>query len=104
MSWNEWKSARNSMIRGRFWLYLVGNLRADLQHAAPYVHAINDPFGTLVSGEVHQRQTRRAIQLQVREFETAEHLDLMISQAGSNSAGGRTEPASQIFRTLAQRP
>lgn len=26
-----------------------------------------------------------------REFETAEHLDLTISQAGSNSVGGRTE-------------
>lgn len=77
MSRNVWKSARNSMIRGRFWLY---------------------------SGEVHQRQTRRAIQLRFREFETAEHLDLMISQAGSNSAGERTEPASQIFRTLAPRP
>lgn len=30
MSWNEWKTAKGT-LRDRFWLYLVGNLRADLQ-------------------------------------------------------------------------
>ena len=52
MSWNEWKSASHSDLRARFWLYLVGNLRADLDHASPYVRAINDPFGSLVSETV----------------------------------------------------
>jgi hypothetical protein len=88
MSWNEWKSARNSTIRSRFWLYLVGNLRADLQHAAPYVRAINDPFGTLVSEEVQQRQMRRAVQLRVREFETAEHLDLAVRRISRSPRDG----------------
>jgi len=78
MSWNEWKSARNSRVRERFWLYLVGNLRADLAHATPYVRAIHDPFGTLAGQEVHQEQVRRAVQLRVREFKTAEHLDLTV--------------------------
>lgn len=78
MSWNEWKSARNSRVRERFWLYLVGNLRADLPHAEPFVRAIHDPFGTLVGEEVRQEQVRRAVQLRVREFKTAEHLDLTV--------------------------
>lgn len=29
MSWNEWKTASASSVRGSFWLYLVGNLRSD---------------------------------------------------------------------------
>jgi hypothetical protein len=80
MSWNEWKSARASHVRELFWLYLVGNLRADLATSAPFVRAIRDPFGSLVADEVHERQVRRAVQLRVREFTEAEHLDLRIGQ------------------------
>ena len=76
MSWNEWKTAKASKLRSSFWLYLVGNLRADLPHALPYVRAIHDPFGTLVANEVSDHQVRRAVQLRVREFKHAEHLDL----------------------------
>lgn len=78
MSWNEWKSASLSDLRARFWLYLVGNLRADLDHASPYVRAINDPFGSLVGETVENQQLKRAVQLRVREFTTAEHLDLTV--------------------------
>jgi hypothetical protein len=78
MSWNEWKSASHSDLRTRFWLYLAGNLRADLEHASPYLRAINDPFGSLVGETVEDRQVRRAVQLRVREFATAEHLDLTV--------------------------
>ena len=79
MSWNEWKSARASHLRPLFWLYLVGNLRADLATSAPFVRAIGDPFGSLVADEVHEQQVRRAVQLRVREFTEAEHLDLGVS-------------------------
>ena len=78
MSWNEWKSAANSSLRGQFWLYLAGNLRSDLEHAVPYIRAIKDPFGSLSGQTVEERQVRRAVQLRVREFETAEHLDLAV--------------------------
>lgn len=78
MSWNEWKSASHSDLRPRFWLYLAGNLRSDLQHALPFLRAINDPFGSLVGDTVEDRQVRRAVQLRVREFATAEHLDLLV--------------------------
>ena len=84
MSWNEWKSASRSSLRAKFWLYLVGNLRADLDHASPYVRAINDPFGSLVSETVEDRRLQRAVQLRVREFIEAEHLDLTVTRpAGS---------------------
>jgi hypothetical protein len=75
MSWNEWKSASKSALRDAFWLYLVNNLRADLP-AAPYVRAINDPFGTLLGEETADATVRRAVQLRVREFEQAEELVL----------------------------
>jgi hypothetical protein len=76
MSWNEWKSARASHIREKFWLYLVGNLRADLGHAKPFVRAINDPFGSLAAMEIEEYHVSRAVQLRVREFAQAEQLDL----------------------------
>jgi hypothetical protein len=76
MSWNEWKSARSSDIRDRFWLYLVGNLRADLLHTQPFVRAIHDPFGTLAADEFVEHHVSHAFQLRVREFREAEHLDL----------------------------
>ena len=84
MSWNEWKSASHSDLRAKFWLYLVGNLRADLDHASPYVRAIKDPFGSLVSETVEDQQLKRAVQLRVREFATAEHLDLTVTRPAEN--------------------
>lgn len=79
MSWNEWKSASHSDLSSNFWLYLVGNLRADLENAPPFVRAIKDPFGSLASKKVEGQQFRRAVQLRVREFETAEHLNLTVT-------------------------
>lgn len=75
---DEWKSASHSDLRSTFWLYLAGNLRSDLGHAPPYLRAICDPFGSLVGETVEDRQVRRAVQLRVREFATAEHLDLTV--------------------------
>jgi hypothetical protein len=75
MSWNEWKSARGSSLRESFWLYLVGNLRSDLAAARPFVRAIQDPFGTLLSTVVTE-PVRRAVQLDVRRFDRAEFKEL----------------------------
>lgn len=81
MSWNEWKTAKSNELRKLFWLYLVGNLRADIKNAAPFVRAINDPFGALVADEKTEQQLKRAVQLRVREFAVAEHLDLGVKSA-----------------------
>lgn len=85
MSWNEWKTAKAHAMRPLFWLYLVGNLRADLPKATPCVRAIRDPFGTLAAQEVEREELRRAVQLRVREFKEAEHLDLGVE--GDEDAG-----------------
>lgn len=79
MSWNEWKTARSNSMRPLFWLYLAGNLRADLGHALPYLRAINDPFGALEGEVVEATQRRRAVQLRVREFKIAEQLDIGVA-------------------------
>jgi hypothetical protein len=79
MTWNEWKSARSSAVRADFWLYLAGNLRADLP-APPYLRAIRDPFGSLYSEEIVDERVSRAVQLRVREFEVAEQL-LLVREA-----------------------
>ena len=40
------------------------------------------PFGSLVADEVEEQQLRRAVQLRVREFTKAEHLDLGVAAHG----------------------
>jgi hypothetical protein len=37
-----------------------------------------DPFGTLVAEELHEHHVSRALQLRVREFKVAEHLELRL--------------------------
>ena len=78
MSWNEWKSARSSW-REQFWLYVVGNLRSDIEGAHPYVRCIRDPFGSVSASTAEATQRRRSVQLRVREFTTAEHVDLGVA-------------------------
>jgi hypothetical protein len=77
MSWNEWKTAGGN-VRHRFWLYLVGNLRADLQDAIPFVRAVQDPFGTLASSKSEDVIRKRTVQLRVKEFEAADELTLSL--------------------------
>jgi hypothetical protein len=75
MSWNERKTAQGA-LRQHFWLYLVGNLRADLQNAIPFVRAVHDPFGTLASMTSEDIIRKRTVQLRVREFAAADELTL----------------------------
>jgi hypothetical protein len=75
MSWNEWKTAQGR-LRSHFWLYLVGNLRADLQNTVPFVRTVQDPFGTLASSKNEDIIRRRTVQLRVREFAAADQLTL----------------------------
>ncbi|MDK3258939.1 DUF3883 domain-containing protein [Blastococcus capsensis] len=77
MSWNEWKTAQGH-LRTHFWLYLVGNLRADLENASPFVRTVRDPFGTLASSENEDLIRKRTVQLRVREFAAADQLTLEV--------------------------
>ena len=76
MTWNEWKTARDSTLRTQFYLYLVANLRSDLGNRKPYLRAIKDPFGSLLRQEVIETDPRRVVQLRVQEFDVADHLDI----------------------------
>jgi hypothetical protein len=90
MTWNEWKSAKLSSLRERFYLYLVGNLRTDLGSAAPFLRAIHDPFSSLWAKEIEDASVRRSIQLNVLEFTQAEELVLGVRalQEGEGIAEG----------------
>lgn len=86
MSWNEWKSAQGP-LRRHFWLYLVGNLRADLHNASPFVRAVQDPFGALASSRYEDIIRRRSVQLRVREFVAADQLTLGLHSGESAPQG-----------------
>jgi hypothetical protein len=86
MSWNEWKSAQGP-LRSHFWLYLVGNLRADLHNARPFVRAVQDPFGTLASSMYEDSIRKRSVQLRVREFAAADQLTLELRSGDSTPRG-----------------
>ena len=77
MTWNEWKTAKDSRLRGHFYLYLVGNLRSDLTGARPFVRAVHDPVAALLSTEARE-VVHRSVQVNVRQFKEAEHLDLTV--------------------------
>lgn len=77
MTWNEWKSARTDELRRHFYLYLVGNLRADID-AAPFIRAIRDPFGELLATEKSDRSARRKVSLDVQAFGQAEFQSLEV--------------------------
>jgi hypothetical protein len=81
MTWNEWKTARSSSLRERFYLYLVGNLRSDLAAARPYIRTIRNPFEQIAADVQISRTTQKKVQLTVTEFREAEHLDLTVKRA-----------------------
>jgi hypothetical protein len=76
MTWNEWKTAANSELRDKFYLYLVGNLRADIPQAKPFIRTIHDPITNLSTTKIESRTTVQMVQLHTMNFTVAEHLDL----------------------------
>ena len=80
MTWNEWKTAKTSNLRDRFYLYLVGNLRADLPEAHPYIRTIKNPFEQIAADVQISRSIQRKVQLAVHAFREAEHLDIKVAR------------------------
>jgi hypothetical protein len=83
MTWNEWKTARGSALRRHYYLYLVGNLRADLNETRPFLRAIRNPFEQLAADVRVDRRLARKVQLAVQQFREAEHLDLTVVKEGT---------------------
>jgi hypothetical protein len=84
MSWNEWKTAGSSALGARFYLYLVGNLRSDLEGAQPFVRTIRNPFEQLVADVRVGHTVSRKVQLAVHIFKEAEHLNLSVIESISS--------------------
>jgi hypothetical protein len=93
MTWNEWKSAGHTELRTRFYLYLVGNLRADIE-GPPFVRTIRDPFGALRATELSDLTLRRSVQLDVTAFEQAEFQELLV--LSDDPQGGRDGTTHRI--------
>jgi hypothetical protein len=90
MTWNEWKTARKSDLRPLFYLYLVGNLRSDLDDAVPFIKMIRDPFESVWAEEQHHQATSRKVQLNVGLFTQAEMLKLGVRKADGGAHAAET--------------
>jgi hypothetical protein len=66
----------------------VGNLRADLQNAVPFIRAVRDPFGTLAASEQEDTIRKHTVQLRVREFAAADQLTLQVRVSPSSTPRG----------------
>jgi hypothetical protein len=100
MTWNEWKTARNSELRKLFYLYLVGNLRSDLGDAAPFIRAVHDPFATIWAEEIQHDSHSRKVQLNVSQFKAAEHLDLGVRQPNGEPTAVSSTPDAEEFEPV----
>lgn len=87
MSWNEWKTATASIIRERFYLYLVGNLRADIPGSIPFVRAYRNPFEQLQASVATSRALQRRVHLSTTDFCEAEYLDLGVQPPVGTTVG-----------------
>jgi len=67
ITWNEWKTASTTDIQDRYYLYIVGNLRKDVQ-SEPYLREIPNPF-TLLNAETRERQeVTKEVKVDVTSF------------------------------------
>jgi hypothetical protein len=85
MSWNEWKTARGSVLRQHYYLYLVGNLRSDLNGTRPFLRAIRNPVEQLAPDVRVDRRLAPKVHLAVDQFREAEHLDLTVVEEGATA-------------------
>jgi hypothetical protein len=92
MSWNEWKTASASALRSRFYLYLVGNLRSDLEGARPFVRTIRNPFEQLTANVQVNNAVSRKVQLAVYLFKEAEQQYLSVIPRPSSAALQQESP------------
>jgi hypothetical protein len=78
MSWNEWKTACESTLCKHFYLYLVGNLRADLIESEPFIRTFCNPFEQLRADVSESQAIQRKVQLSVYDFDQADELKLSL--------------------------
>lgn len=67
ISWNEWKTARTADVKDLFYLYIVGNLRTDIQ-SDPFLRDIPNPFDLLRAETHEQTETTREVKVDINRF------------------------------------
>jgi hypothetical protein len=78
MTWNEWKTAENDVLATKYWLYLIGNLRSDLNNSQPFLQMVHDPFARIRAVAVTEHSLKRKIQIHTGQFEEAEIVELTV--------------------------
>lgn len=76
MTWNEWKTAAQSTLARVFWLYLIGNLRADLHGVSPYLQMVKDPFRNIRARAATEVSVKRKVDVYTAHFSEARRLEL----------------------------
>lgn len=67
VTWNEWKTASTSEVQELFYLYIVGNLRKDVQ-SDPYIRELPNPFSLLNAETKKHREVKKEVKVNVRSF------------------------------------
>lgn len=68
ITWNEWKTARDPGVRDLFYLYIVGNLRKDIQ-SDPYLKEIPNPFKLLYAETTERTEVTKEVKVDVTSFQ-----------------------------------
>jgi len=80
MTWNEWKTAEHGQLAGKYWLYLIGNLRSDLCDSRPFLQMVHNPFARIRAVPVTEQSFKRKIQIHTSRFEEAKVIELTVSR------------------------
>lgn len=67
VTWNEWKTASTSEVQELYYLYIVGNLRKDVQ-SDPFIREIPNPFALLNAETRERREVKKEVKVDVTSF------------------------------------
>lgn len=67
VTWNEWKTASTSEVQELYYLYIVGNLRKDVQ-SEPYIRELPNPFSLLNAETWERREVKKEVKVDVTSF------------------------------------
>lgn len=69
ITWNEWKTAGNKILQDKYYLYIVANLRKDI-NSDPYLKVMHNPFMLLNSETNKQQNIQKQIKLKLNSFKS----------------------------------
>ncbi|MGM0500789.1 MAG: protein NO VEIN domain-containing protein, partial [Bacillota bacterium] len=69
ITWNEWKTAGKKTIQDKYYLYIVANLRKDI-NSDPYLKVMHNPFMLLNSETNKQQNIQKQIKLKLNSFKS----------------------------------